>query len=213
MSDQVQSTYELIRERILKNEYKPAQKLVETNLSENIGVSRNTIRLALLRLEKERLVEIEKNKGAVVRSFTLEEVLNYFEIRIYLERLIVRSAARNMSKAQLQYLQETLHEMQRCVDENDLENYSDLNKQFHNIIYEACTNQQAVEFVVSIKTQLLRYHFRTILIPGRNTNSIGEHTAIYEALERQDADAAEKAIDVHISNVRNTVKDFYQYLI
>ncbi|QQE77615.1 GntR family transcriptional regulator [Alicyclobacillus sp. SO9] len=213
MSDQVQSTYAMIRERILSNVYKPAQKLVETTLSQDLGVSRNTIRLALLHLERERLVEIEKNKGAVVRSFTLEEVLNYFEIRIYLERLIVLSAAEHITAAELKALKATLDKMQRCVDENDLDHYSDLNKEFHNIIYEASTNKQAVEFVVSIKTQLLRYHFRTILIPGRNDSSMAEHTAIYETLERGDKDAAEQAIQVHIGNVRNTIKEFYHYLI
>lgn len=213
MSDQVQSTFEEIRRRILSNEYKPLQKLVETNLSESMGVSRNTVRLALLQLEKERLVEIEKNKGALVRSFTLEEVLNYLEIRIYLERLIVSSAVEGISKEQLKALHDTLLSMKRCIEENDLEHYSDLNKQFHNIIYGASTNQQAVDFVVSIKTQLLRYHFRTILIPGRNQNSIQEHEAIYNAFENGDRGAAEKAIQIHIEHVRDTIRDFYQYLI
>lgn len=212
MSDQVQATYELIRQRILSNEYKPLQKLVETNLSESIGVSRNTIRLALLQLEKERLVEIEKNKGAVVKSFTLEEVLNYLEIRIYLERLIARSAAENISGDELKALKATLKLMQECIDSNQLDQYSDLNRQFHDIIYRASTNSQAVEFVVSIKTQLLRYHFRTILVPGRNQSSIAEHEAIYDALERGDKDAVEQAIEKHIGNVRNTVKEFYQYV-
>jgi len=211
--DQIEIAYDFIKSRILSNEYKPAQKLIESQLSSQIGVSRNTVKLALLRLEKERLVEIEKNRGAIVKAFTLEEVLNYLEIRIYLECLIIKSAVLNINDAQLKKMEEIINQMEDCIENNRLDDYSNFNSKFHDIIYQASTNPQAVELVTTIKTQLSRYNLRTILIPGRNVNSFKEHHAIFTALKNREVDKAVEAIKLHISNVRKTIQDFYQYLV
>ncbi|PKC51908.1 hypothetical protein RhiirA1_482691, partial [Rhizophagus irregularis] len=71
--------------------------LNEIDLSKEIGVSRNTIKKVLLKLEKEHLVVTEDNKGATVKAYTLEEVINYFEIREVLEALIIDSAIKNIT--------------------------------------------------------------------------------------------------------------------
>ncbi|XCS10773.1 GntR family transcriptional regulator [Aeribacillus pallidus] len=77
--------YEYIKERIMNGAFLPSQKLNESELSNQIGVSRNTVKKALFKLEQECLVDMEENKGATVKSFTVKEVVNYFEIRELLE--------------------------------------------------------------------------------------------------------------------------------
>jgi DNA-binding GntR family transcriptional regulator len=97
MSNQTELAYDFIRQRILDGTYRPAQRIVETQLAETIGVRRNTIKKALLKLEQDNLITIEENKGATIKSFTLDEVMNYMEIREVLEGFIAKKAAKCIS--------------------------------------------------------------------------------------------------------------------
>ncbi|WP_126428754.1 GntR family transcriptional regulator [Brevibacillus marinus] len=213
MSRQMEYAYQFIKERILDGTYKPSQKLVESQLSEAIGVSRNTIKTALLKLEQENLVIIENNKGATIKSFTLEEVINYLEIREVLEGLIIGSAIPNFSEEDEAQLAHILSRMENYLHEKKYDEYTKLNNEFHSAIYKLAKNREAVRLVNMIKTQLIRYHFRTILVPGRNEQSLQEHKNIYAALKQRDAAAAEEAMKHHVANVRKTIEENYQYLL
>ncbi|MEB3103839.1 GntR family transcriptional regulator [Ferviditalea candida] len=213
MSRQTELAYHFVKEKILNDTFKPSQKLIESELSELIGVSRNTVKKALLKLEQENLVKIENNKGATIKSYTLDEVMNYLEIQEVLEGLVAKMSAISIRDEELQKLEQILLQMEAALKNNKLDEYSDLNKEFHHIIYSASKNAQAVEMINMIKTQLLRFHFRTILVSGRNEQSMKEHTRIFEALKSRDAHLAEEAVKSHIANVRETVEKNFSYLI
>ncbi|MED1953290.1 GntR family transcriptional regulator [Brevibacillus centrosporus] len=213
MTRPMENAYQFIKQKILDGSYKPSQKLTEIELAEIIGASRNTIKKALLKLEQENLVEIEQNKGAYIKSFTLEEIVNYLEIREVLEGLVARTAAKNISDDELKQMKDILEQMDAQLKQNRFDEYSILNKEFHQVIYRASKNQQAVEIVNVIRTQLSRFHFRTILIPGRNQNSFQEHTKIYEALKAHDEEKAQEAVMAHIVNVRKTINENFSLLV
>jgi DNA-binding GntR family transcriptional regulator len=212
MSRPTDTTYQYIKERILDGTFKPSQKLTEIQLTQVIGVSRSTIKKALLKLEQENLITIEDNKGATIKAFTLEEILNYLEIREVLEGLVAKSAARNICDSDLAKLNETLEHMKTYLQCNEFDKYSANNKQFHTIIYNSASNQQAVDLITMIRTQLLRFQFRTILVPGRNEASLREHISIYEALSQKDEEQAEKAVKAHIASVRKVIEQNYYLL-
>ena len=205
--------YQFIKDKILDGSFRPSQKLNESDLSKLIGVSRNTVKKALLKLERENLVEIEENKGATVKSHTLDEILNYLEIREVLEGLLARRAAASIGDGQLRELQDVYRKMEDHLKNNRLDEYSVLNRTFHQIIYDASENRQAVELVNVIKTQLLRYHLRTVLVPGRNHESLEEHRQILEALLARDPARAEESIRRHVGNIRKTIQTHHQILV
>lgn len=213
MSSQMDMTYQYIKDRILKGIFRPSQKLTETELVQQIGVSRNTIKKAFLKLEQENLIAIEKNKGATIKAFTLEEILNYLEIREVLEGLISRNAVRNISMNDLDKMHETLEQMKEFLANNNFDKYSENNRLFHAIIYAAASNRPAVDMIMMIRTQLLRYQFRTILVPGRTEASLQEHTKIYEAFRRKDETQVVEAVTSHISNVRRVIEQNYHFLV
>jgi DNA-binding GntR family transcriptional regulator len=101
-----EKAYEYIRERILSGDSHPAQHLIETQLAEEIGVSRNSVKKALQQLEKDRLVVIERNKGAKVSSLDLNHILQYYEVRIALEIIIMKAAVQNITENDIQKLEE-----------------------------------------------------------------------------------------------------------
>lgn len=213
MSRPTEVTYDYIKQRIMEGDYKPSQKLNESELSEVIGVSRNTVKKALLKLEQENLVLIETNKGARIKSFSLEEIINYLEIRETLEGLIAKTAAPHMTEERLLLLEETFEQMKGHLENNRFDEYSKCNQTFHAIIYEASTNQQAVEMVNKIKNQLKRLQIKTILIPGRTQDSLKEHQKVLNAMKSHDGNWAEDAIKHHIAQVRKALAENYTFLV
>jgi len=211
--NQTETTYSYIKTRILEGILKPSEKLVESQLAKEIGVSRNTLKNALLILEKENLVEIEKNKGAKVKAFTLDEITNFLDIREALEGVIVKSVAVHITDESICELESILNKMEALIKDNKLDEYSQMNRAFHDIIYKSSKNQQAVDLVLMIKAQLMRYQFRTILVPGRTDNSLQEHKEIFNALKLKDGERAEVAIKKHISHVKETIENYFQFLI
>lgn len=213
MKSKTEKTYQYILERIMNSTYTPSQRLIETQLSEEIGVSRNTVREALVMLEQERLVVSEKNKGVFVRVLSLKEVLEILEIRERLEGLIIRSTVRNISDEKLEELSLILKDMEVYLENNQFDEYSLKNREYHNVIYETSDKPYTVELVRAFKTQLVRLQFRTILVPGRNEQSVQEHRDIYEAIKNKKEEEAEQAIRKHINNVSETIKNYYSFLI
>ena len=205
--------YEYIKERILEGTYHPSQKLIENDLTSEIGVSRNTVMKALLKLEQENLVVLEKNKGATIKSFSLHEIVNYLKIREVLEGLIGYSAAVKITEDDLKQLENILQKMKEALEYNHFDGYSEFNIQFHEVIYQASDNQQAVDMVKIIKQQLKRLQIKTILVPGRNDHSLMEHTNILDALRKRDPHKVEKQLKEHVANVRSTIENNYSFLM
>jgi len=209
MSRAFDTAYEFIKNNILTGAYLPSQKLIESELSKAINVSRNTIKKALLKLEQENLVLLENNKGAVVKALNLEDVINYFEIREALEGIIAKTAVANITDDQLTQLESTLNLMKKCLDEKEFTQYSVCNKAFHTIIYEASSNTQAVQMAQVIKVQLQRLSSKTLALPERPHASFQEHSNIFQAFKESDAEKAQQLIQQHVASVKETIIEYY----
>ena len=212
MRTQTAEVYESLKSAIADGTYKPSESLTELELAAQFGVSRNTVKKALLMLEKEHLVVIERNKSAKVRAFSVEDVLELLEIRELLEGFVARKAIPVLSAEEIARMEELLATMKSHIDNNEFFSYSKCNQLFHMVIYDACPSRTAVEMILSIKNQLAKYNTKTILIPGRNEQSMSEHTAILNAAKQKDAELADMLIRRHIANVRNTFRENYKLL-
>ena len=209
---QTTTVYNKMKARIEGGEYSPAQSLTEAALAQEYGVSRNTIKKALLMLENDGYVTMDLNKGAKVASYSRTEVLQFLELREVLEGFIIRLAVPAFSKNDIQKLGRLLEQMQGFKEAGELLKYSQCNQEFHRMIYAACPNQPAVEVTLRLKNQMKKYNSKTILIPGRSDHSLQEHTEIYEAIRDRDADRAEVCIKRHIHNVRDVFEQYYSLL-
>lgn len=204
--------YKDLKTRITEGDISPSEQLVEMDLAQKYGVSRNTVKKALLMLEKEDLIVIEPNKGAKVRSYSIAEILDFLEIRSALEGLIAGLTAPVISDEQLGQLEETLKLMRQRKDSRDLLAYSQGNRAFHQIIYDACPNRKLAEMTITLKNQLSKYNIKTILVPGRDADSFAEHSALLEAFRKRDGQQAELMMRRHILNVRETFSKFHRLL-
>ncbi len=213
MRDQTNQVHQTLRQRILDGVFRPSESLTEVALAADLSVSRATVRKALLKLESENLVVIEENKRARVRWFSIEEVMQYLEVRELLEGFVIRQSGPFLTNADLKEMRTTMAAMKKCLKVHDLLQYSQNNWRFHDVIYRVCPNRPAVEMVMAIKNQLKRYNIKTMLVQGRGKDSLDEHSKILAALERHDADGAETQMRRHIANLRTVLRTHFELLL
>jgi len=207
------AVYESLKKKIEAGSLSPSENLREVELANQYKVSRNTIKKALLMLERDTLVTIEQNKGAKVRSYSLDEVLDFLELRSVLEGFIIRLACAVLSETDIENMKRILDTMRVLKDRQELVSYSQHNQKFHQVIYDACPNKTATNLLMNLKNQMKKYNTKTILIPKRSDQSFGEHESIFEAVKNGDPQGAESLMITHIMNVRKVFQENYQLLL
>jgi DNA-binding GntR family transcriptional regulator len=198
----VEATYQRLKHDIMEGVYTPRQRLIETDITQILGVSRATLRAALIRLQHEGFVEIQPNRGAQVRAFSVEEATRILHVREALEGLAAAIAAERATPAQLAELRDILEKMEQRLATDDLLGHLPLVGRFHQRIIEAAGNEFIERFLDMLRAPLIRHQFRVILVPGRKDESLREHREILTYLERRDAVAAEQAMRRHIAQLR-----------
>ena len=195
-----------LREAIVTGRFQPSERLIEVEVARELGVGRSAVRTALARLEHEGLVEHERHRGARVRLVGAQEAVEILETRAELEGLAARHAAVNATAEDVRHLTAVLDEMRRRLDAGDLLGASDQNAVLHGRILEISRHTTAARLIATLKSQLVRFQYRTIMLPGRSEHSFGEHRAIIGAIAAGDSDAAEQAMRVHLSHVAEALR-------
>jgi DNA-binding GntR family transcriptional regulator len=195
-----------LRADIVAGRLLPNERLVEADLTQRLGVGRAAVRTALARLEHEGLVELEPHRGARVRRVALAEAIEILQARAVLEGLAVRRAATQATEEDVVALRAILVEMRRLLDAGDLLGASDTNAVLHKRLREIGGHETANRLIVGLRSQLVRFEYRTILVPGRSEHSFAEHTAIVDAIAARDPCAAEEAMRTHLSHVAEALR-------
>ena len=190
-----------IRAAIIQGEFSPNQRLVEADLSEQFGVSRASVRAALLQLAGEGLVERVQNRGARVRAVSLDEAIEITEVRMALEGLCAAKAAVRADDDERARLREIGDAMQQAVASGDLLGYSELNRELHAMIRNLSGQDTARAVLERLRGQNVRHQFRLALQPGRPAVSLPQHLQIIDALCSGDAPGAEAAVRRHLASV------------
>jgi len=196
-----QQAYERLRGAIVAGKLQPNERLVEADLIRMLDAGRSAVRTALVRLAQEGLVEREPNRGAKVRLVDEKEAAEILESRMVLEGLAARYAASNVTTAQVEELRAIVEEMRSLLDAGDLLGVSDLNAKLHGRLLEIAGNGTVMRLVATLNSQLVRFQYRTILLPGRAEQSHAEHRSIVDAVAEGDSDAAEQAMRDHITHI------------
>jgi DNA-binding GntR family transcriptional regulator len=193
--------YRQLREAILGGELVPNQRLVEAEMSSTFQIPRAAVRTALVRLEHEGLIEREPHRGARVRLVSEQEAIEILQVRAALEGLAAYRAALRITPAGEKELKAVLERQRAALEGEDLLGASDVNAQLHAKIVELSGHATAQRLIKSLNSQMVRFQFRTILVPGRPSQSLEEHGAIVQAVIEQKPDEAERSMRRHLNNV------------
>ena len=136
-----------LREMILNGEFKPGERITETNLAKTLGASRTPVRYALSILEQEGLVTSVPNRGYRVERFSMRDISNAIDLRGSLEGMAARILAeQGIDDEVSQEIQQCLNDGDCILDKNDLDetdivDYSNMNARFHEILIKAADNR------------------------------------------------------------------------
>ncbi len=192
--------YQKIKEAILTFQFLPGQNLVEGELAAQLGISKTPVRDALMRLEKEGLVSRQPYKGTFVSDITNQDMVNIFEIRVVLEGLAVKLAAKALTDDDLARMEGLIKKHDAALQEQDYVKASQINADFHGMILEKCSNQRLREMLHNLDDHLKRYRLLSIAQGVRVDKSVPEHRHIVEILRSGDPEKAEEAMKDHLNS-------------
>src|SRR4051794_6416949 len=179
----------------------PGYRLIEAELAERFGVNRGGVRLAIDALIAEGLVERIPHRGARVRVVSIDEAAQITECRMPLEGLLARKAAERITGEEGDRLRTELRALQAAVEAGELLEYSELIQRLHATVHAAARHPVASALVGRLHAQLVRHQFRLSLRPERARVSLGEMTALVDAITARDPDRAEAAAVAHFRSV------------
>ncbi|WP_335984109.1 MULTISPECIES: GntR family transcriptional regulator [Streptomycetaceae] len=190
-----------IRRALWVGDLVPGQRLVEQDLADRMGVTRSSVREALLDLASDDLVELVPNRGARIRVVSVEEAVQITECRSALERLCARKAAEHADEQQRAALAEVGERLRAAVAEGAFEDYSALNRRLHDLVIEFSGQAVARRQLERLNTQMVRFQFRLAMRPGRPQESLPQLLAIVDAVLAGDPDAADAAAEAQLAGV------------
>jgi DNA-binding GntR family transcriptional regulator len=193
--------YNVIKSAILSLKLKPGDPLVESDLAQQLGISKTPVRDALLELEREGFVTKILFKGTYVTEVTLKDVREVFQVRAVLEGLAARLAAPLLSAEELEDTEEIITAAEAALAEGDIALCSEHGKRFHNLIINKAGNQWLQSITRNLDDHLQRFRLLSDQINGRLNKSLKEHRKILEALRGRDPLAAEESVRDHLFSV------------
>lgn len=193
--------FDELRAAILRGEYAPLQRLIESELIERYDTTRFVLRNAFTRLATEGLVELQPNRGARVREVSAKEAIEITEIRRAVEGLVATRAAQQITDDEITELKALGEAMRTAVQHMDMLGYSELNGQLHGSLRRIARHDTATKIIEQLHGQMVRHQFRLSLLPGRSSVSLPEHLAIIDAVCARDPERAERAMTAHLDSV------------
>lgn len=200
-----QSVFLKLEEEILNGELKKGDTLTENSLSARLGVSRTPIRAALHHLAEEGLIKVEANRGVTVLGVSEGDLIDIYTIRMRLEGLASREAARNISDADLEDLRESVELSEFYIRKRDTEHLKELDTKFHEIIYRASSNPRLDKILSELHRNIRVYRKLSLSVSDRLEKSVEEHREILSAIESGNADEADKLTTEHIRQAMESV--------
>ena len=192
----------LLRRQITSGELPPGAPIRQRDVALQLQVSTTPVREALATLEREGLVTLEANRGAVVFRPSGAELRDHYEIRIALEMLAARKAAAVCTEADAARLQAILDDLSVTDDPG---RFVELDRRFHAELYDLGGNRQLNRLIASLRDRDGAYGRICARDQAPRSRLNAEHQRILDTCAAGDADACARAIRVHLQAAVNHV--------
>lgn len=181
-----EQAYLAIKERIIDGRYSPGYRLVLTSLADELEVSPVPVREAIRRLEAEGYVVFTHNKGAQVTDIDPAEYATTMEVLAHLEGFATALSAPHLTKEEIKEARDINTRMSNSISEFDPALFTQLNREFHELVCSHCTNDHLAELVVrgQERIRMVRRNMYSF-VPARAAASVAEHEEILSLIERE----------------------------
>ncbi|MCC5999328.1 MAG: GntR family transcriptional regulator [Pararhodobacter sp.] len=201
------SSPELVVEAIVSGVYSgrmvPGQRLVEADLTRNLGVSRGPVREALKRLAAEGLVTLNRHRGAYIRALSRSEVHDTLIVLEVLVGLVARLAAHNIDKGDNHAALQTQFAQLSAVRENsDFMALLKERRDYYDLLIRIAENAEVTRLMPLMQIHLLRLQFQSYLTHEHREKQFEDYAAITEAILAGNRNRADRLMQIHIRRTR-----------
>jgi DNA-binding GntR family transcriptional regulator len=189
-----------LRDAILNGQFKPGQMLREEQIASMLDLSRGPVREALVRLEREGLVQVRRHRGTIVAQLSRADVEEVYSLRLALERLAVQQAVRHATDEDFAAMEQVIMAFDVALAQEPSEHQiARLDLQFHDLIYRAARHQRLYDCWANLRSQIYIFLLsRNIANPDFREITLKGHSAIVDLLRLRDEARAIQAIEEHV---------------
>lgn len=196
-----------LRRAIIELELKPGARLSEQDIATRLGVSRQPVREALIRLANSRLIEIRPHRGTVVALISAKEMTEALFVRQSVEIAVVEKAAQNFDAWQRKRINSILAQQEDAARRLDHAGFREHDEAFHIAIATGAGVGIAWVAIADMKTHMDRVCNMTLRDEADMLRRIGEHHVIMDRIDARDVDGAKAAMDKHLRSILDDLPD------
>ena len=204
--------YRTIKRNIMENRYPPGHQALEQELATELGMSRTPVREALIRLEREGLVELAPRRGMRVIPLSPRDMKEIYEVLTGLETLALSLMdGRDPSTVDLDPLEKSLEQMEAALTQDDLDAWAEADAHFHLTLLSLCNNQRLTKMAATLSDQAHRARMMTLRMRPRPDQSNIEHRQVLEALKKGQWETARHLHHQHRIRTAETLLNILEY--
>lgn len=190
--------YDYLKRGIISGDLPPGQRLIESQLSAQMKVSRVPVREAVKKLEQEGLVEKTGGRGFAVKGHSKEEIEETLGIRALLESYAAYLATEHIDAGILKKLEDSIDAYRAAFEKGDTEKLMQLNTQFHEIIYKAAGSRKLYFLISSFRDEIHRYRRPLLTSQHHARVSLKDHEQMVKAMREKNKKKVENLVRKHI---------------
>jgi DNA-binding GntR family transcriptional regulator len=194
-----------LRSEILRGQISPGTRLRQNDVARRFAVSTTPVREALAQLQAEGMVRVDPHRGAVAFRPTVEDVIEFYEMREALETLAIVHTIGRLDATTAEALGELVEQMRHA---NDAGTWLRLNDEFHLRLYACAGRPRLVAHITKLRDASAPYTHLFVASRPPNERSNDEHQAILDACLAGDVQAARRAIKEHMHNASRDLAAF-----
>ncbi|MDR1708947.1 MAG: GntR family transcriptional regulator [Candidatus Accumulibacter sp.] len=198
--------YRILRAAINCGDLVPGRMISELEVSRRFSISRQPVREAFIKLNDERLIEIQRQRGTYIRRISVREALDAGHLRELIETSIAREAAENPTPAFVKALR-ALVAGQRKVRNDDRQAWPRHDEQFHRALAQHAGREAMWRANAAILAQMNRVRALTLDAAAPVPQLADEHAAIADAIEAANPDQAAQRMRQHLHTVLDALPD------
>ncbi|HTK06365.1 MAG TPA: GntR family transcriptional regulator [Ktedonobacteraceae bacterium] len=194
----VDYAYEQIWKRLIFSNEQKEQRLSDAALAEKLGVSRTPVRQALERLVQDGLVRSDPRRGFWVRTFTVQDIHEIYDLRGALEVLALRLAAPRLDPADLISQLELIRHIRERLEQQPVSLFLQCDFRLHALLVRASENSRLIHYLSALRSQFSIFQIKCTRNPLRMNPTLDDHEQILMALLENNIDKAASLLASHI---------------
>jgi DNA-binding GntR family transcriptional regulator len=206
----VDRVHEALREKILSGVYPPGSRLILSRLAAEHEMSFIPVREALQRLEGERMVRSERNRGATVTELSIADMRDIYGTRLVLEDAAIRAATAQLEAPHLERARRALTGMGESFHRGEDRQAYAWHQEFHFALYEPAGSAWTLHLIRLLWSSAERYMRLAASVRPEPEQFVTEHAEILRAVERGDADEAAERLADNLRTTARLLADTYE---